>query len=265
MTQQEDDNTRSSEGTQNRWEKIDLRGLMSPFASDQNDRLLTIPISDWFPSKDPVALLVLQFLVAWEDLATIDRFKEVLEQAEPQVHGDEIGTTRWKRGHFFLLRIRLGILRNIFEDLIGKWSQKYPPQEGLISALGSDVKAAYDLFLTSRSVHPKLVTILEKFRHNTIFHYDTNAMSKALDLMIGREGEIILNQKTQSIEFIVATQVLDMVPAGKVSLQEVEEIRAAADQVQSRFRTFVYQLLSAYMQQRRLLDKVELGTTTPAK
>lgn len=261
MTSQEDSNNRSPEGAQGGWERMDVGDLVSPFASGPNDQLIKFQICDWFPSKDPVALLVLQFLVAWEDLATIDRFKEVLEQAEPQVEGDEIGTTRWKRGHFFLLRIRLGILRNIFEDLIDKWSQKYPPQAGLISALGSDVKTTYDLFLTSRSAHPRLVAILERFRHNTIFHYDTNAMSKALDLMIGREGEIILNKKSQSIEFIVGTQVLDMVPAGKVSPQEVEEIRAAVDQVQSRFRTFVYQLLSAYAQQRSLLDKVKLSTT----
>jgi hypothetical protein len=263
MTSQEDSNNRSPEGAQGRWERIDLGDLASPFASDPNDRLIKFQICDWFPSKDPIALLVLQFLVAWEDLATIDRFKEVLGQAESQVAEDEIGTTRWRRGHFFLLRVRLGIMRNIFEDLIEKWSPKHLPQERLISALGSDVKASYDSLLTCRSIYPKLFTILERFRHKTIFHYDTNAMSKALNLMKGREGEIILSPKSQSIEFIAATQVLDMVPAGQISSQEVEEIHAAVDQVQSQFRTFVYQLLLAYTQQRSLLDRIR-SSTTPA-
>lgn len=96
-----------------------------------------------------------------------------------------------------------------------------------------------------------------------MFHYDPKAMSKALSQMEGQEGEIILNQSSQSIEFVAATQVLDMVPAGKISTEEVQEIHAAVDVVQSRFRTFVYQLLSTYMQQRGLLEKMRLSTGPP--
>ena len=247
------------ENAQGRWERLNLSDFASPFCSDQHDQLLKFPIRDCFPPNDPTALLVLQFLTAWEDLATIDRFKEVLQQAEPQVAGDEIGTTRWRRGHFFLLRIRLGIIRNIFQDLIKKWSQKHQPQEVLISSLGSEVEASYKSLIACRNIHPKLFTILEKFRHKTMFHYDSGAIAIALGLMGERKGEIIFNPASESIEFIAATQVLDMIPAGPISREEVEEIHTAIDMVQSRFRTFVYQLLHAYMKQRGLLEKLRLG------
>lgn len=93
MIQEEEHNDGSRDDKKGRWERIDFGDLASPFCAQQNDMLLKFPIGDWFPPNDPEALLVLQFLTAWEDLATIDRFKEVLWQAQSQVAEDEIGTT----------------------------------------------------------------------------------------------------------------------------------------------------------------------------
>lgn len=101
MTQPEDGNTRGPEGTQSRWEKIGLGDLKSPFASDPNDRLLTVPISDWFPSEDPVALLVLQFLVAWRTWLPSTVSRKCLSKPNPKWTGMKLAPLDGSEVTFF--------------------------------------------------------------------------------------------------------------------------------------------------------------------
>ena len=77
-------------------------------------------------------------------------------------------------------------------------------------------------------------------------------------LEIGAEdtGEII--EGNSDVHFIVAYQVLELIPAGRLLREEVVKINDEIELIQGKFHAFVSVLFPAYINSRSLLKKVEI-------
>ncbi len=228
---------------------------MSPFTSHPDDQLWKFKIKDLFPHDDELARHVLIVLTANEDLSNIERFKTLLEPEKPRPGTDEIAQAKWNRGHFFLAKLRMGFLHNVWKDILGE-EKKNPPLAELTSKLGAEVRESYETLRDTVSSCRKTKNILNKFRNRTSFHYDQRQFELALKIGAEDTGEII--QGDADVHFIVAYQVLDLIPAGRPSLEDVLKIKEEIELIQDKFHAFVSVLFPAYINSRSLLKKVEI-------
>lgn len=228
---------------------------MSPFTSHPDDQLWKFKIKDLFPHDDELARYVLIVLTANEDLSNIERFKTLLENEKPRPGIDEIAQAKWNRGHFFLAKLRMGFLHNIWKEILGK-EEKTPPLAILISKLGNEVRESYEALRNTVSSCRRTKNILKDFRNRTSFHYDQRQFEVALKIGADDTGEII--EGDSDVHFIVAYQVLDLIPAGRPSREDVLKVKDEIELIQNKFHDFVSVLFPAYIDSRSLMKKVEI-------
>lgn len=228
---------------------------MGPFTSHPDDRLWKFKIMDLFPYDDELARHVLMVLTASEDLSNIERFKTLLETEKPRPGIDEIAQAKWNRGHFFLAKLRLGFLHNVWNDILGA-HQKTPPLAKLVSTLGDEVRESYETLRNTVSSFRRTKNILNNFRNRTSFHYDQRQFKLALEVGAEDTGKII--EGDSDVHFIVAYQVLDLIPAGRLSPEEILKIKDEMELIQDKFHAFVTVLFPAYINSRSLMKKVEI-------
>ena len=228
---------------------------MGAFTSHPDDQLWKFKIKDLFPHDDELARYILMVLTANEDLSNIERLKELLETEQPQPGTDEIAQAKWNRGHFFLTKLRFGFLHNVWKDILGE-EEETPPLADLISTLGDEVRESYkDLRITVSSCR-RTKNILKDFRNRTSFHYDQRQFEVALEIGAEDTGEII--EGNSDVHFIVAYQVLELIPAGRLLREEVVKINDEIELIQGKFHAFVSVLFPDYINSRSLLKKVEI-------
>ncbi len=234
---------------------------MGPFTSHPDDLLWRFKIEDLFPHNDELARHILMILAANEDLSNIERFKTLLEAEKPRAGIDEIAQAKWNRGHFFLAKLRLGFLHNVWKDILGE-ENKIPPLTVAVSSLGDDVRQSYETLRNVVNSCRRTKNILNNFRNRTSFHYDQRQLEAALEVGADDTGKII--EGNSDVHFIVAYQVLDLIPAGRLPREEISKIKDEIEFIQNKFHEFVSVLFPAYIQHRSLMKKVEI-TKSPSE
>lgn len=228
---------------------------MGLFTSHPDEQLWKFKIKDLFPHDDELARHVLMVLAANEDLSNIERFKMLLEPEKPRDGTDEIAQGKWNRSHFFLLKLRLGFLHNVWEDILGK-DKKVTRLAELASKLGDEVRESYEALCNTVRSCPRTKNVLKNFRNRASFHYDQRHFEAALKEVADETGEII--QGDSDVHFIVAYRVLDLIPAGRPSREEILKIKDEMESIQDKFHAFVTALFPAYMASRSLWKKVKI-------
>ncbi len=238
-------------------EKISTDNMeyMEFFPSNPNDELWKFKIKDLFPHTDKLARHVLMVLTANEDLSNIERLKDLLERDSPRPGVDDFAQIKRNRSQFFLNKLRLGFLYNVWKDILEEGRDTSSIAEA-ISELGSEVTESYEEFRKTIFSCRRTKNILGHFRNRTSFHYDQKQIEKALEIGAEDTGEIIVGDL--DTHFIVAYQALDLIPAGRPSPEEVSKIKDEMELIQDKFHAFVGVLFPAYIQSRSLKEKVEI-------
>ena len=149
----------------------------------------------------------------------------------------------------------MGFLHNIWKEILGE-EEKTPPLAILISKLGNEVRESYEALRNTVSSCRRTKNILKDFRNRTSFHYDQRQFEVALEIGADDTGEII--EGDSDVHFIVAYQVLDLIPAGRPSREDVLKVKDEIELIQNKFHDFVSVLFSAYIESRSLMKKVEI-------
>lgn len=97
---------------------------------------------------------------------------------------------------------------------------------------------------------------MEKIRNKVSFHYDQKKFKGALEEAAEEPGEIIVGEV--DTHFIVAYQVLALIPGGRLSQEELSKIKQEIELIQEKFHAFVTVLCPAYIKNRSLMEKVEI-------
>ena len=118
---------------------------METFSNYPKDELWKFKIKDLFPHADKLARYVLMVLTANEDLTNIERLKDLLEGDNPPHVIDEIAQAKRNRSQFFLNKLRLGFLYNVWKDIFEKGRDNSSIADA-ISELGSEVSESYEEF-----------------------------------------------------------------------------------------------------------------------
>lgn len=231
---------------------------MTPFSRSHGDCWLKFPIGDVFPKDDPLARDIVRMLVADEDLSNIEHFKLILEGLDSKT--DAISRAKWNRAQFFLLRLRFGFLSNVLDEVVFKEyaRNKRPTFETLIKTMPVRVQKAYDELRDAMRTGGRANAIIGKFRNSAAFHYSDHEFMKALGLLADKTGEIIANERegvTRDLHFIVGYQVLDVIPAGHITEEDVNQIKEVADRIQGLFHVLAITSLDQYLLQRLLNNK----------
>lgn len=147
---------------------------MNPFQSHPDDILWRFEIKDWFDAADPIACDILMLLVADEDLMNIEKFKEILDSNLTEEKADEITKTKWGKAHFFLLRLKLGFLHNVFEEIIKnnyknrKGVKMKPSLDKRINGIGPKVKTAYEDLQNTIETSKNAMKAIDSFRNQPL-------------------------------------------------------------------------------------------------
>ncbi|MGD9851153.1 MAG: hypothetical protein AB7T38_07790 [Nitrospirales bacterium] len=232
--------------------KIDVEGESPSYA---NDELWKFKIKDLFPHTDNLSRYVLMVLAANEDLSNFERLKDLLESENASLGKDEIALTKKERSQFFLYRLRLGFLHNVWNEIFEK-GQNTSSFAVAMSELESEVSQSYEEFRRTIFSCRRTKGILEKIRNESSFHYDQKQFNEALEMGAENPGEIIVGEV--DTHFIVAYHVLNLVQTGRLSPEEVAKAKEEIELIQNKFHAFVAVLFPAYIKKRSLMEKVEV-------
>lgn len=130
----------------------------------------------------------------------------------------------------------MGFLHNVWKDILGG-GKKIPRLAILVSQLGDDVRESYEALHTTVRSCQRTKNILKNFRNRTSFHYDPQQFQVALEIGADDTGEII--EGDSDVHFIVAYQVLDLIPAGRPSHEDILKIADEIELIQNQFHDFV--------------------------
>lgn len=231
---------------------------MNPFSRSPGDCWLKFPIGDVFPNDDPLARDIVRMIAADEDLSNIERFKLILEGLDSKT--DAISRAKWNRAQFFLLRLRFGFLSNVLDEVVFKeYARNERPTFGtLIKTMPIRVQEAYDELKETMRTGGRANEIIGKFRNLATFHYSDHEFMKGLELLADKTGEIIGNEKegvTRDLHFIVGYQVIDVIPAGHITKEDVNRIQGVADLIQGLFHALAITSFDQYLLERSLNNK----------
>jgi hypothetical protein len=235
---------------------------MNPFHSHPDDVLWKFTIKDWFDEADPLSRDILKLLAADEDLLNIERFKEILEVDRLGEQADQITKIKRDRAQFFLLRLRLGFLHNVFEEVINntyknrKGKKRRPSLDELVKGMGQKVRTAYEELQNTMRASKRAMKAIDGFRNRASFHYEDGSFKKALALIGSETGEMIVNSTEKDLHSIVAYQVLDFIPSGRLSKDEVIEIKEEIELLQGKLHAFTFALFDEYFLARSLREKI---------
>jgi hypothetical protein len=234
---------------------------MNPFQSHPNDILWKFEIKEWFDAADPVACDILLLLVADEDLMNIERFKEILDSNTSGEQSDEITKTKWRKAHFFLLRLQLGFLHNVFKEIINntyktkKGMKRRPSLDKLVNGMGAKVKTAYEDLQNTIKNSKNAMRAIDSFRNQASFHYSDGSLRKALERKGFKIGEIIINATENDLHSIVAYQVLEGIPGLDLPEEKILIIKEEVEWLQGKLHAFTFTLFDEYWSTHSLKDK----------
>lgn len=235
---------------------------MKPFCSHPDDVLWKFKIKDWFDEADPLARDILKLLAADEDLMNIERFKEILEADKPGEQADDITRTKWNKTQFFLLRLRLGFLYNVFKDIINhtykskKGKKRRPSLDDLVRDMVPKVRTIYKELRDAMKDSKAAMTVIDSFRNCSSFHYEDGSFRKALALIGSENGEMIVNPIELDLHSIVAYQVLDFIPRERISKDEVLKIKEEIELLQGKLHAFIFALFDEYFLTHSLKENI---------
>lgn len=235
---------------------------MKPFCSHPDDVLWKFKIKDWFDEADPLARDILKLLAADEDLMNIERFKEILEEERSEEQVDEITRIKWNEAQFFLLRLRLGFLYNVFKDIINhtyksrKGKKRRPSLDDLVKSMDPKVRTTYKELRDTMKDCKATLKVIDSFRNRTSFHYEDGSFRKALAIIGSETGEMIVNPTEKDLHSIVAYQVLDFIPRERISKDEVLKIKEEIELLQGKLHAFTFALFDEYFLTHSLKEKI---------
>jgi hypothetical protein len=225
------------------------------FSSYPNDELWKFKIKDLFPQTDNLSSYVLMVLAANEDLSNFERLKDLLESENSSLGKDEIAQTKQDRSQFFLYRLRLGFLHNVWNEIFEKGQETSSFAVAMLE-LENEVSQSYEEFRRTIFSCRKTKGILEKIRNKSSFHYDQKKFNEALEMGAENPGKIIVGEG--DTHFIVAYHVLDLIQTGLLSPEEVAKVKEEIELIQNKFHAFVAVLSPAYIKKRSFMEKVEI-------
>jgi hypothetical protein len=221
--------------------------LVSPFRKHKDDSLKKFKIGEFFPSNDPLAVDVVRLMAVDEDLANLERLKEMLEADRPTPETDEIGRTKWNRIQFLLARMRFGFLSNAWEDIFEKKEKRRPLLKELVAGMSEKVLGAYKEVNEAVAASPRAKNVIYDFRNQASFHYGYTQFQRGLKVVSDDTGEIIVNSTEKDLHFIIAYQVLDVVPAGRPSRAEIEQLSREIEVIQGKLHAFIIALVDEFV------------------
>ena len=237
--------------------------LFSPFRKHKDDSLITFKVGEFFPSNDPLAVDVVRLMAVDEDLANIERLKEMLEADRPTPETDEIGRTKWNRIQFLLARMRLGFLSNAWEDILKKEEKHRPLLKELVAGMSEKVLEAFKEVNEAVAASPRAENVINDFRNRASFHYGYTQFQRGLEVISGDTGEIIVNSIEKDLHFIIAYQVLDLVSAGRPLRAEVEQLSGEIEVIQDKLHAFIIALADEFVFRR--VKKTESAILEPTR
>jgi hypothetical protein len=228
-------------------EPVDPEGPVSPFKKHKDDSLLKFAVGKFFPWHDPLAVDVVRLMAVDEDLANIERLKEILEVDRPTAEADEISRAKWNRIQFLLARIRLGFLSNAWKDIFEKEERGKPSLKDLLAGMSKKVQEAYKEACEAVAASPRAKNVIRDFRNQASFHYGYTQFQNGLKLVADDTGEIIVNPTENDLHFIVAYQVIDVIPAGRPSKVAVERLLMEIEMIQGKLHAFIVALADEFV------------------
>jgi hypothetical protein len=215
-------------------------------------------IGDIFPNDDPLSRDLLRLLAVDADLQAIRELEEGL--LNPDDHSTSI--TKWQMRAFFLLKLRMGFLSNALDEIITKQYNDRMTLDAIVHSMSRKVGRAYTILRDTMRTSSSAQQVMGKFRNHVAFHYDDEATAKALAEMKSEEGTLIRNNKEHDMHCVVAHQILDRIPAGRLSSDsERERIIEQIDLIQGKLHVFTFNLLIDYIQSRHLERKMVCAQT----
>lgn len=154
------------------------------------------------------------------------------------------------------MRLRLGFLYNVFEDIINKTYRRRPSLDELVKGMGPKVRTAYKELRDAMKDSKAAMTVIDSFRNRTSFHYEDGSFRKALALIGSETGEMIVNPIEQDLHSIVAYQVLDFIPRERISKDEVLKIKEEIELLQGKLHAFTFALFDEYFLTHSLKEKI---------
>lgn len=228
-------------------EALDPGGLVSHFRKHKDDCLLKFSIGEFLPSHDPLAVYVVCLMAVDEDLSNIERLKDILEADRPTAETDEISRAKWNRIEFFLVRIRLGFLSNAWKEIFEKENNNRPSLKTLVAKMSEKVRGAYNEVCEVVAKSPRAINVLRAFRNQAAFHYNFLDFQRGLELIAGDTAEIIANFTEKDLHFLVAYQVLDVIPAGLPSKEAIQQLKEEIEWIQGKLHAFIVALADEYI------------------
>lgn len=226
---------------------LEPESSVSNFRRHKGDRLVKLSIGEFLPSHDPLAVYVTCLMAADEDLSNIERLKDILETDRPTPETNEIGRAKWNRIDFFLFRIRLGFLSNAWKELCEKKEKNSPSLKDLVANMSKKVQDAYKEVCDMVARSPRAKNVIHAFRNQAAFHYDFQNFKKGLQLVAGDTGEIIVNHTENHLHFLVPYQVLDVIPAGRLSKEAIQQLKEEIEMIQGKLHAFIVALVDEYI------------------
>ena len=230
----------------------------NPFTIKRGDELITFIIGDVFPSDDPRSRDLLRLLAVDADLQAIRELEE--GTLNPDDHSTSL--PKWQMRMHFLLKLKMGFLSNALDEIITKQYNDRMTLDEIVHNMSEKVRRAYTVLRDTMRTSSSAQQIMGKFRNHAAFHYDDEAIAKTLAEMKSEEGTLIRNIVENDMHCVVASQILDRIPAGRLSSDsERERIIGQIDLVQGRLHVFTFNLLIDYIQSRHLEHKMVCAQT----
>ncbi|HJT18893.1 MAG TPA: hypothetical protein VJ746_00390 [Nitrospira sp.] len=183
-----------------------------------------------------------------EDLSNVERLKDILEVDRPTSETDEISQTKWNRIQFFLARMRLGFLSNAWKDIFTEKKKKNMPSlKELVAGMSNKVQDAHKEVCEIVTKSPRAKNVIHNFRNQAAFHYGFPQFQEGLELVADDTGEIIVNPSEKDLHFIVAYQVLDVIPARRPPKAAIKQLKEEIEMIQGKLHAFIVALADEYV------------------
>ena len=117
----------------------------------------------------------------------------------------------------------------------------------LVAGMSEKVLEAFKEVNEAVAASPRARSVIHNFRNQASFHYGYTQFQKGLNVASGETGEIIVNPTEKDLHFIIACQVLDVVPMGRPSRAEIEQLSGEIEVIQGKLHAFIVALADEFV------------------
>lgn len=224
-------------------------------------RIIHIPVKQWFPPNDPIAILVLKLCILREDylleLAGMIHGEWFNLKSKPTYKGYQVGlddnSDGWRRAYFF--RNSLKTLFEIKEEVEAFFGEK-GKNKGLKAALAQESRRFRDVIKLLRNKMQIAEKTVAHIRHNLGGHVSRGEIQKILRDMpddtkaLFQDAELTGKKRYRFVGDIVLRMFLPGVPEDEQS-DKLEGLVKETAQLIPVFQT-IDAVFSIYVQDRKL-------------